>query len=46
MVESPYKDETYSTFKLKDPKDGKDVKPTCYSPKKKGIKIECNLKKN
>lgn len=43
-VESPYDDETYKTFQLKD-KDGKDVQPTCFSPKKKDIKIECSLKK-
>ena len=46
-MESPYQDNglanTYKTFQLKD-KQGKDVQPTCFSPKKKDIKIECKLK--
>ena len=44
FVESPYKDDSYAPFMLKDPTDDKDIKPTCFSPKKPEIKIECKLK--
>ena len=43
-IESPYKDDSYQPFMLKDPTDNKNIKPICFSPKKPEIKIECNLK--
>lgn len=30
----------------KDPTDNKDTKPSCFSPKKPDIKIDCRLKEN
>lgn len=30
----------------KDPTDNKDTRPSCFSPKKPEIKIDCRLKEN